>query len=150
MAVFPFLRPIANLSAVQAPVTGRVSDFIPFLPFSLGEQAVITHKSLLELAQDLRRPINLEKGPQEQLVGDIRLVIKKDSAVCTMLAEAHYHPRLGARSLKAGAKKVERIVADAYLEEDEEIQEGEGLSDFIIDVQGGEIAGRAGKKTSQD
>ncbi|KAK7429007.1 hypothetical protein QQZ08_004414 [Neonectria magnoliae] len=48
---------------------------------------------------------------------------------------AHYHKKLGARSLVAGAKKVERIVLDAYLDEDEEIRENEGLRDFIIDVQ---------------
>lgn len=115
------------------------------MPFTIGEQAVITHKSLMELARDLRRPICLEKGPKEQLVGDIRLLVRRDASVCMMLAEAHYHRKLGARSLKAGAKKVERIVADAYLDEDEEIQENGGLRDFIIDVQGGEIVGRAGK-----
>jgi hypothetical protein len=118
----------------QAPVTGRVSKFIPFLPFSEGEQAVVTRKFLLELSQELRRPIDLGEGVVEQLVGDFRLLIRRDATVCQMLAKEHYHRELGARSLRAGAKKVERIVVDAYLDEDEEIQEDAGLREYIIDV----------------
>lgn len=123
-------------------MTGRISDFIPLLPFSAGEQAVVTHKCLLELAKDLRLPINLTKGPLERLIGNIRLLIRKDGAVCSTLAKTHYHNKLGARSLKAGAEKVKRIVMDAYLDDDEEIEEQDILLDFVIDVDGGEIVGK--------
>lgn len=128
-------------------MTGRVSEFVPFLPFSPGEQAVITHKSLLELTQDLRRPVNLTRGSQEQLVGNIRLTIRKDATVCGLLAQANYHKQLGARSLKAGAKKVEHIVLDAYLDEDEEIKDDGIVREFVVDVHGGEIVGYMGKET---
>ncbi|RSL46328.1 hypothetical protein CEP53_010370 [Fusarium sp. AF-6] len=107
------------LHCFKAPLTGRVSDFVPFLPFSSGEQAVITHKMLLQLAEEFRRPIVVSEGSDEQL-------------------------NLGARSLKAGVQKVKGIVTQAYLEEDEEIQENGGLRDFIIEVQGDEVVGRAG------
>ncbi|KAK7402960.1 hypothetical protein QQX98_011270 [Neonectria punicea] len=133
----------ALLRYFSAPVTGRVSDLVPFLPFSEGEQAVVTHKSLLELSDKLRR--RLQAGSKEKLVGDIRLSIRRDATVCRLLAQANYHKKLGARSLVAGAKKVERIVLNTYLDEDEEIRENGGLRDFIIDVQGDEIVGRAAK-----
>ncbi|RSM04374.1 hypothetical protein CDV31_010076 [Fusarium ambrosium] len=128
----------------KAPLTGRVSDFVPFLPFSSGEQAVITHKMLLQLAEEFRRPIVVSEGSDEQLVGNIRLKIRRDATVCRLLADEHYHKNLGARSLKAGVQKVKGIVTQAYLEEDEEIQENGGLRDFIIEVQGDEVVGRAG------
>lgn len=126
---------------IQAPVTGRISDFIPLLPFSNGEQAVITHKCLLELAHNLRQPITLTKG-HERLIGDMRLQIRKDGTVCSVLAKKHYHSRLGARSLQTGAETVKRIVLDAYLDDDEEVEEKGDLRDAIIDVDGGEIVGR--------
>ncbi|TFA98454.1 Chaperone protein ClpB [Trichoderma ghanense] len=124
-----------------APVTGRISDFIPFLPFSNGEQAVITHKCLLELAHNLRQPVNLTKG-HERLIGDIRLQLRKDGSVCSILAKKHYHSRLGARSLKTGAETVKRIVLDAYLDDDEEIEEKQDPRDAVIDVDGTDIVGK--------
>lgn len=130
------------LQKFGAPVTGRISDFIPLLPFSAGEQAVITHKCLLELAEDLRLPISLVKGPAERLIGDIRLLIRRDGTVCSTLAKAHYHNKLGARSLKAGAEKVKRIVLDAYLDDDEEIEEQNTLRDVVVDVDGEEIVSK--------
>uniref|UniRef100_A0A8H7N4B2 AAA+ ATPase domain-containing protein n=1 Tax=Bionectria ochroleuca TaxID=29856 RepID=A0A8H7N4B2_BIOOC len=133
------------LQNFDAPVTGRVSEFVPFLPFTRGEQAVITHKCLLELADDLRRPVSLSKGREEQLVGNIRLSIRKDATVCLALAQEHYHKKLGARSLKAGAKKVEQVILDAYLDEDEEIKETGEMRDFFIDYHAGEIIAKAGR-----
>lgn len=42
----------------------------------------------------------------------------------------------------AGAEKVKRIVLDVYLDDDEEITEQDGLRDFIIDVDNGDIVGK--------
>ncbi|KAL6904371.1 P-loop containing nucleoside triphosphate hydrolase protein [Trichoderma evansii] len=128
-----------SLQKFRAPVTGRISDFIPFLPFSAGEQAVITHKYLLELAQDLRLPICLIK---ERLIGNIRLLVRRDGTVCSTLAKSHYHEELGARSLMSGAEKVKGIILDVYLNDDEEITERDDLRDFVIDVDDGDIVGK--------
>lgn len=96
----------------------------------------------MELAQDLRLPICLIKNPSERLIGNIRLLIRRDGTVCTTLAKSHYHVKLGARSLMAGAEKVKRIVLDVYLDDDEEITEQDDLRDFIIDVDDGDIVGK--------
>ncbi|KAL7819969.1 P-loop containing nucleoside triphosphate hydrolase protein [Trichoderma gracile] len=124
-----------------APVTGRISDFVPLLPFTAGEQAVITHKCLLELARNLRQPIKLTEGC-ERLIGDMRLLIRRDGTVCSTLAKQHYHNKLGARSLEIGAETVKRILLDAYLDDDEEIEEQEKLRDAVIDLDGKDIVGR--------
>ncbi|KAH6876437.1 P-loop containing nucleoside triphosphate hydrolase protein [Thelonectria olida] len=132
----------AFLNWFDAPVTGRVSGFVPFLPFSAGEQAVITHRELLKLDEQLRGPINLLR---EELIGNIILKFEREATLCELLAKDYYCKELGARSLIQGVKKVRNIIVKAYLEEEEEIQENDMLQEFIITVQDGEIVGRARK-----
>ncbi|KAL8673304.1 MAG: hypothetical protein Q9168_002266 [Polycauliona sp. 1 TL-2023] len=121
------------------PVTGRISAFIPFLPFSKGEQAVIIHKHLLEFGRNIRTPISLTEGDGEQLIGNVRLRIRRDASVCGILAQAEYHVDLGARSLISAVDTIKTLMVEAYLGVDEEITEGGGMSEFIIDVNGGEV-----------
>ncbi|KAL8834149.1 MAG: hypothetical protein Q9170_003896 [Blastenia crenularia] len=121
------------------PVTGRISAFIPFLPFSKGEQAVIIHKHLLEFGRHIRTPINLTEGEGEQLIGNVRLRIRRDASVCGILAQSEYHVDLGARSLISAVDTIKTLMVEAYLGVDEEITEGVGMSEFIIDVNGGEV-----------
>jgi hypothetical protein len=97
------------------------------------------HKVLLELGRKVQRPVNLTDGPDEQLLGNIRLRIRRDASVCRALAEAEYHSDLGARSLIAAGEKIKRMLVEEYLNIDEEITENGGLSEYIIDVNGGEV-----------
>ncbi|KAI0007496.1 P-loop containing nucleoside triphosphate hydrolase protein [Xylariaceae sp. FL0662B] len=122
-----------------APITGRISDFIPFLPFSPGEQAVVAHKFLLELARRVKEPIILSNDHQEQLLGNIGLRIRKDILICNSLAETEYNPDLGARSLATAVKLVEDKLVDAYLEEEEEISEGQEVRHFCVDLNADEV-----------
>ena len=123
----------------KAPITGRVSAFVPFLPFSTGEQAVIVHKHLLELGRKVNMPVNLTAGEHEQLIGNVGLRIRRDASVCKILAQSEYHTDLGARSLISAVDTIKTLMVEAYLGVDEEITEGSGMSEFIIDVNGGEI-----------
>lgn len=113
------------------------------MPFTKGEQAVIVHRFLLELGHKVRTPISLRPGPKEQLLGNVRLRIRRDASVCKLLAEAGYHIDLGARSLITAVKTVEDMLVDVYLDENEEIAENDGrINDFVVDVNGGEVVGR--------
>ncbi|KAH8669778.1 P-loop containing nucleoside triphosphate hydrolase protein [Tricladium varicosporioides] len=127
------------LSKFDSPITGRISAFLPFLPFSPGEQAVVVHKYLLELGQKVRSPVNLSPGPDEHLLGNVKLRIRRDASVCRVLAEEEYHQELGARSLITAVKTIEDMLVEVYLDMEQEIQEGEGMVEFVVDVNGGEI-----------
>ncbi|EFX02940.1 ATPase, aaa-2 [Grosmannia clavigera kw1407] len=135
----------AFLDHFGAPITGRVSDFIPFVPFSKGEQAVVAHKFLLELAENVAQPVLIRQGAERaQLLGNVRLHVRHDASVCARLAEAEYSEELGARSLRKAVEHVQDGLVESYLEDDEEIEEGDGTSktDFIVDVRADEIVVR--------
>jgi ATP-dependent Clp protease ATP-binding subunit ClpA len=126
-----------NPSFLQSPLTGRVSAFLPFRP---GEQAVVVHKYLLELSQKVRTSINLSAGENEQLLGNIRLRIRRDASVCRAIAEQEYHPDLGARSLLTAVKSlVEDVLVESYLEVEKGISETEKMMEFVVDVNGEQV-----------
>ncbi|CAG8959797.1 hypothetical protein HYFRA_00001705 [Hymenoscyphus fraxineus] len=127
------------LSQHGAPVTGRISGFIPFLPFSKGEQAVIVHKNLLDLSRRIRMPVNLMEGSEEQLIGDMRMRIRRDASVCGILAESEYHIDLGARSLIGAVDAIKTLLVEGYLSVEEEIAEGRDITDVIIEANDGEV-----------
>ncbi|KAK0899333.1 hypothetical protein LTR02_009733 [Friedmanniomyces endolithicus] len=122
-----------------APVAGRISEFVPFLTFTIGEQSVIVHKALLEFGRKVRQPVILVDGPNERLLGNMKLRIRRNVSVCRALAESEYHPDLGARSLLVAAEKVKRMLVDEYLNIDEEITEEGGVCECLLDEDGGEV-----------
>jgi hypothetical protein len=87
----------------------------------------------------VRQPVKLAEEPEGKLLGNVRLRIRRDASVCRALAESEYHSDLGARSLIAAAEKIKRLLVEEYLNVDEEISENARMSDFIIDVNGGEV-----------
>ncbi|KAK5139670.1 hypothetical protein LTR32_007296 [Rachicladosporium monterosium] len=120
-------------------VAGRISEFVPFLTFTIGEQSVIVHKALLEFGRKVRQPVILVDGPNERLLGNMKLRIRRNVSVCRALAESEYHPDLGARSLLVAAEKVKRMLVDEYLNIDEEITEEGGVCECLLDEVGGEV-----------
>ena len=108
----------------------------------MGEQAVVVHKYLLELGYAVEGPVNLSFGPQEKLLGDVRVRIRRDASVCRILAKAEYHEDLGARSLINAVDTIKGLLVEAYLEVDEQIVESADKSVFLVDVQGNEIVAK--------
>ena len=50
----------------------------------------MAHKYVLELAERVRRAVNLSAGPDEQLLGSVYLRVRKDASVCLTLARDGY------------------------------------------------------------
>lgn len=136
------LKPeLANRKSLKPPLTGRISAFIPFVPFSKPEQSVVAHKYVLELAELVRVAVNLSYGDDERLLGNVYLRVKRDSSVCTVLAEEGYDEDLGARSLINTVKFIiEEVLVEAYLELEEEIKEGQEMMEFVVSVVRGEVS----------
>jgi ATP-dependent Clp protease ATP-binding subunit ClpA len=124
----------------QPPLTGRISGFIPFLPFSAAEQAVIAHKYVLDLAERVRREIKLVFSPEGQLLGRVYLRIRRDATICSTLAAEGYDKDLGARSLIVAVKhNLEEPLVEAYLEVDEEIRADQDMMEFTVGVVQGAV-----------
>ena len=105
---------------------------IPFLPFTPGEAAVVTHKYILDLKDRVRQRVS---ASGRQLVGTIILEIRRDGAICTLLAAEGYDSDQGARSLKATVdSRIEAELVRAYLEEDSRIQDQQPLVRYAVDL----------------
>lgn len=48
----------------RPPLTDRVTGFIPFLPFTSGEQAVGAHKFLIDFVREVRKPVRIRPDKQ--------------------------------------------------------------------------------------
>ncbi|KAG9761526.1 P-loop containing nucleoside triphosphate hydrolase protein, partial [Aureobasidium melanogenum] len=86
------------IEAYTPAVTGRISSFLPFFPFSREEAGVINHKFLRSLGDKIRQPIDLHSKPPRP-VGHLHLSLVNDGDLCKFLAE-DYIEELGARSIQ--------------------------------------------------
>lgn len=97
-------------------------------------------KFLLELQRRVRLPIVVSEDDRHSLLGDINLMVKGDSAVSRVLADNEYDPALGSRSLAGAVKIVEDKLIAEYLEQDEEVQEGKELVDYVVAERAKEVS----------
>lgn len=98
-----------------APLTGRLSYTIPFLPFNDLEQAVTTYKFMREFKNEIRKPVDVEARLFPR-----RLILnyKDDGQLAQHLSSQYYSHELGARSLqKAVHRHVKQKLAHAFLNE---------------------------------
>jgi len=109
------------LSKIGAPVTGRISEIVPFFPFNEDEQAVTAYKFMRQLWNSVRAPINtdIKWFPGQSFVNYI-----DDGQVATCLAKESYNPDLGARSLQSAVvRHVQRGLAAALFGEAGEVSD---------------------------
>lgn len=127
---------LESIEKFGAPLTGRITDFIPFLTFSSGEQAVVAHKYLALLGQESAKPVVISHDEcKQRFVGDIDLQVCHDYSVCRIIAREGYIEQLGARSLIHGVKRlVEDEVLDHYLDANAELKEGQSIATYRVDV----------------
>ena len=92
------------------------------------------HKYLLELSDEVRRPVCTTPGPDERLIGNIRLKIYNDSSICKIIVK-DYDPGLGIRSLrKAVRDRVTSLLDSEYMTMPESISEGLPVEDYCCFV----------------
>jgi len=109
------------ISRIGAPVTGRITEIVPFFPFNADEQAVTTYKFMRQIWNKVRAPINTD---QKWFPGHSYLNYVDDGRIATALAKDGYNPELGARSLQnAVVRGVQRKVADAFFGQTEEVHD---------------------------
>lgn len=123
-----------SISKFGAPLTGRITEFVPFLTFSQIEQAAVAHKYLTELGKELAKPVVISHEEEKQrFVGDVDLQVPKDYTVCRIIAHDEYVEQLGARSVINGVNRmIEGEVIDHYLEMEDEIREGQGITTYRV------------------
>lgn len=115
------LKPMSNstnFACSKPAVTGRISSFLPFFPFSPEEAAVINHKFLRILDDQLRLPIDLHSKPPRP-VGHLHLSILRDGELCKFLA-GNYIQELGARSIQNG---IDNLADDLFMHYTEPVDE---------------------------
>lgn len=117
-----------------APITGRITDFVPFLPFSSAEQAVVAHKAYMDFEARCAGPVRLGPSKEDDVyAGHIKIHLKRDAAVCLRIAEDEYIEQLGARSIFQG---VERLICepiiDQYEKDGDLLDENQGETRFVV------------------
>ncbi|KAI4169993.1 MAG: hypothetical protein LQ346_008911, partial [Caloplaca aetnensis] len=123
-------------STLGAPLTGRLSAIIPFMPFSPEERAVTTYKFMRKLFNESRKPINVQ---EKQLARHIFLNFVDDGALASHIAQKYYFAELGARSLLKGVNmQILHKLTSAFLQNGSEITDmtnGKPLECYDIRVE---------------
>lgn len=70
--------------AIGAPLTGRVTRFTSFFPFTPREQAVVAYKFMRDLRSNVRKPINVET---KDFAGHLHLNFVDDGKIALGLAK---------------------------------------------------------------
>lgn len=79
-----------------APLTGRVTAILPFMPFTAGEQAVVVRKYMLKLANTVRQPIDTRS---KKFAGNTHVKYVNDGQIALHIGKQYYISEIGARSL---------------------------------------------------
>ena len=109
------------INQIGAPVTGRISEIVPFFPFNDDEQAVATYKFMRQLWKKVRAPVDTDA---RFFPGHAYINYVDDGRIATHLAKEGYLLDLGARSLhNAVVNSVQQKVAEAFFKQQDEIND---------------------------
>lgn len=107
---------------IQAPITGRINLFKPFLHVTGIERAILVHKYFFKFAKEARKLIATQ-AKSKRLMGHCRVRLVNDNAVYCHLADRFYNKELGARSLSDAVKTVQEDFIFEYSNTDELVVE---------------------------
>ena len=103
-----------------APLTGRFSAIVPFLPFNEGERAVVAYKFMRELWHEVRKPISVE---EKRYAGNMFVNFVNDEQIAKYIAK-RYLEETGARSLaNAVEKEIYQSLAVEFLNQEGEVKD---------------------------
>ncbi|KAL8842751.1 MAG: hypothetical protein Q9170_000407 [Blastenia crenularia] len=106
-------------NTLGAPLTGRLSAIIPFMPFSTEERAVTTYKFMRRVFNESRKPISVR---EKQLARHLFLNFVDDGQLAAHIALKNYSAELGARSLLKGVyTQILHKLTSAFLANGDEI-----------------------------
>jgi len=103
-----------------APMVGRMKNLAP--SFSTNEQAVVAHKFLMELVDQVRQPIDLSPTTK-RYPAHVHVAIRNDGKLCKHIAEESYIAGLGARSLTSGIDDIRREFYTTFVDSEELVSE---------------------------
>ena len=144
------------MQAFGAPLAGRFSAIVPFLPFNEGERAITAYKFMRELWHDVRKPINTD---DKSFAGNLFLNFVNDGQIAKHIAQ-RYLENTGARSLaEAVEEEITDKLANEFFQQEGEVHDGMNalpLPNYNIRVVGGSSGNnhievtRVGKKYIQN
>ena len=122
-AKVPYARLTEELKArfrevFGAPMAGRMRNIAPFFPFDQNERAVVAHKFLMDLVDEVREPIDTT-APRLWFPGHVHLYIKNDGKFSAHIAKESYSEQLGARSVIAAIDEVRNAFFASFTNTDE-------------------------------
>lgn len=91
------------IKEIGAPVTGRISEIVPFFPFNEDEQAVTAYKFMRQLWNTVRALIDTEV---KWFPGHSFVTYIDDGRIAKCLAKEGYSPDVGARSLQSAVFRI--------------------------------------------
>lgn len=118
-----------------APLTGRLREVVPYLPFDELEQAVATYKFMREIRGKVRVDINVDT---KDFAGHNHINFIDDGQLATHIANEGYIPELGARSLEdAVDREITDKLGDVFLRQEPRIvnvSNAEALGQYDVRV----------------
>ena len=107
------------IASFGAPLTGRLREVVPYLPFDELERAVATYKFMREIRRKVRVDINVDT---KDFAGHNHLNFIEDGQLAMHIAKEGYIPELGARSLEdAVDREITDKLGDVFLRQEPRI-----------------------------